>query len=84
MARAVQYTIRGIPRDVDRALRQRARQSGKSLNETAIDMLREGLRINGSQRERHEFDDLIGSWVEDPAFEEAMADQDRIDEGMWR
>ena len=35
----MQYTIRGIPPTVDTALRQRAGQTGKSLNEAAVDAL---------------------------------------------
>ncbi len=34
-----QYTIRNIPSRVDRALRQRARASGKSFNQTVLDAL---------------------------------------------
>jgi hypothetical protein len=27
---------------------------------------------------------LAGTWVEDPAFDEAIADQDKIDPDMWK
>ena len=33
----MQYTLRRIPRDLDKALRQRARKEGRSLNEIAIE-----------------------------------------------
>jgi len=39
----MQYTIRQVPKEVDRALRARARTSGKSLNETAVAVLAEAL-----------------------------------------
>ena len=28
--------------------------------------------------------DIAGTWVEDPAVDAALADQDRIDEDLWR
>lgn len=28
--------------------------------------------------------DLAGTWTEDPEFDRAIADQDRIDEDLWR
>lgn len=33
---------------------------------------------------RRDLSDLAGSWVEDPAFEEAMIDQDQIDPALWK
>ena len=35
----MQYTIRGVPPVVDDALRMRARETGRSLNEVVIDAL---------------------------------------------
>jgi len=37
--KAIQYTIRSVPEPVDRYLRKRARQSGKSLNQIIIEEL---------------------------------------------
>jgi hypothetical protein len=28
--------------------------------------------------------DVVGTWQEDPEFDQAIADQDRIDERLWR
>ena len=28
--------------------------------------------------------DIAGTWVEDPAFDEAMRDQDQVDPEMWK
>jgi len=38
-----QYTIRNVPRHVDRALRKRATETGKSLNQVALEALIEEL-----------------------------------------
>ena len=79
-----QYTIRAVPDTVDAALRERARREGKSINQAAIDALREGLGLNGGERVYHDLDDLIGTWVEDPAFDEAIEYFEQIDEDLWR
>ena len=80
----MQYTIRGIPLTVDVALRERARAAGKSLNEVAIEALTEGAGVAGTPRKRRNFDHIAGTWQEDKAFDEAIADQDRIDEDLWK
>lgn len=80
----MQYTIRGIPPAVDSALRERARQTGKSLNEAALEALAEGAGVTGSPRKRRDLSDIAGTWVEDPEFDAAIADQDRIDDNLWK
>ncbi len=35
----IQYTIRNIPPTVDRVIRKRSKQSGKSFNQTVVDLL---------------------------------------------
>jgi hypothetical protein len=80
----VQYTIRGIPPVVDAALRERARATGKSLNEVAIEALAKGAGVSATPRKRRNLDDIVGSWKEDEAFDEAIADQRQIDEDLWK
>ena len=43
----MQYTIRRIPRAVDDAIRERARATGKSLNEAVVDTLAQGAGVQG-------------------------------------
>lgn len=80
----MQYTIRGIPSAVDAALRQRARAHGKSLNEAVVDALTEGAGMAGTPRKRRDLSDIAGTWKADKGLESALADQDRIDEDLWR
>jgi len=80
----MQYTIRGIPETLDAALRERARAGGKSLNEVAIEALIEGAGVASTPRKRRNFEHIAGTWKEDKAFDEAIADQDRIDEELWK
>jgi hypothetical protein len=32
----------------------------------------------------HDLDALAGTWEDDPEFDRAIADQDRVDEALWR
>jgi hypothetical protein len=80
----MQYTIRNIPPAVDKALRKRARAAGKSLNEVAVEALRDGAGLAATPRPRRDVSDLIGSWKPDQELLDAIADQDRIDEEMWK
>ncbi len=41
----MQYTIRSIPEDLDRVLRQRAKRSGKSLNQVALEVMNTGAGL---------------------------------------
>ncbi len=80
----MRYTIRGIPERVDRALRERARAEGKSLNEAAIAALAEGAGVAGQRRKRRDLSDIAGTWHAEKAVDSALADQDRVDEDLWR
>ena len=82
--RCMQYTIRGIPLAVDAAIRQRARAGGKSLNEAAVDALMEGAGLAGKPHKRRDLADIAGAWKSDKATESALADQDLVDEDLWR
>lgn len=82
--KAIQYTIRSIPPEVDRALRQQARREGKSLNDVALEALARATGASNGEVIPHDLDHLIGTWIEDPKFDEVMAAQRQIDPEMWR
>lgn len=79
----IQYTLRQIPPALDEALRRRSREAGKSLNQTAIEVLRSGLALAGDSIRHRDLDFMAGSWVEDAAFDEAIGSQDRVDPKLW-
>lgn len=56
-----QYTIRSIPPKLDEALRQRAHQSGKSLNEVSIEALSRGAGFSADSTTYDDLDWFIGS-----------------------
>jgi plasmid stability protein len=80
----MQYTIRGIPPEVDEAVRERAKAEGKSLNDVAVEALAEGLGVSGEDRVRRDLSDVAGSWKRDVGTEAALTAQDEVDEGLWR
>ncbi|GIU75100.1 MAG: hypothetical protein KatS3mg004_2187 [Bryobacteraceae bacterium] len=80
-SRTRHYTIRGVPPEVDAALRRKARQRQQSLNRVVIDEL---TRAVIGRPIRADFSDLVGKWTPDPAFDEILAAQRQIDPEKWR
>ena len=80
-AEPVQYTIRGIPPEVDRALRAKAARRKKSLNQLILDEL---TAVTMGAPRRADFSDLVGAWTPDPAFDEILASQRQIDPEQWK
>lgn len=80
----MQYTLRNIPPSLDRALRQKARREGRSLNEVAVEALRRAMGLGDEPVRHRSLKGIRGTWREDPEFDAALAEQDRIDEELWR
>ena len=79
-----QYTIRAVPAEVDRALRQRARREAKSLNAVVVEALTRSLGLEAEPVRHTDLDHLIGTWQEDPEFDRAVADFERVDHEAWK
>lgn len=79
--RDLQYTIRGIPPDVDRALRRKAASRKQSLNQLIFDEL---TAATVGTRKKADFTDLLGRWTPDPAFDEIVALQRQVDPDKWK
>lgn len=80
----MQYTLRNVPPLLDEALREKAREEGKSLNEVTIEALLVGVGLAGQPVKRRDLSDIAGSWVNDPATDEILQEQRRIDPELWR
>lgn len=78
---SVDYTIRGIPPEVDHALRLRAVRQKKSLNRVVVEELTRSL-IGKSVKV--DFMDLVGQWQPDAGFDEIIATQRQIDAEHWK
>ncbi len=84
MSKPIQYTIRGISKRTDSVLREMAAEEGVSLNTVALSLLDSAAGQGGEGSRAHDLDSLSGSWVADPAFDEAIKAFDQIDPGLWR
>ena len=82
--RCMQYTIRNIPKALDVMLRDRAKKEGKSLNQMVIQTLARAMGFSSEPVRQRDLSPFAGTWLEDPEFDRAIEDQDRIDEDLWR
>lgn len=80
-ARSLQYTIRGVPPEVDRVLRLKAARNKQSFNQVLLDEL---TRATVGRPVRADFTDLVGKWTPDAAFDEVIASQRQIDRDKWQ
>ena len=80
----MQYTLRNIPKSVDRALREKARREGRSLNEVTIELVSLALGLKEQVLRQRDLADIAGTWVKDLRTEAALEEQRRIDPELWR
>lgn len=79
-----QYTVRSVPERLDRELRKRARQEDKSLNTVILEILADAVGSREMSAVHHRLDKYSGSWIDDPEFDRAMEEFDRIDGEDWK
>ena len=79
----MQYTIRNVPPGIDKAIKARAKQLGKSVNEVALEAL---ARSIGEPIRRRSLRRMPGSWspAEARDFERFLAGHRAIDEELWK
>jgi hypothetical protein len=78
---AIQYTVRGVPAEVDRALRERSKRQNVSINQVILDEL---TKATIGRRQVADFSDLVGRLQPDPLFDEIVESQRTIDPGDWK
>lgn len=81
---AIQYTIRGVTPALDRCIRKKAAHEGQSLNTIAMALLERGLGLSGDAVRYTDLDDLAGTWVDDPSFDDAVARLHRVEPDLWK
>lgn len=84
MRKSIQYTVRGVSERTDCVLREMAAEEGVSLNTVALSLLDAATEHGGERSRSHDLDALSGSWVADPAFDEAVKTFDQIDPSLWQ
>ncbi len=83
--KSLQYTVRGVPRSVDRALREKSRRERKSFNRVMVEALAKEAGISvGEPTLYTDLDPLVGKWLKDPATEAALEEMRRVDEADWK
>lgn len=81
--KTLQYTIRNIPEPFDQALRKRARLSGKSFNQTVLDVLAVGITGSHADSLPSNFEWLFNSGGLDKEFDQAITDLSKPDKSLW-
>ncbi|OIP90149.1 MAG: antitoxin [Syntrophobacteraceae bacterium CG2_30_61_12] len=82
-------TIRGVEPEVADKLRLAAAEQGKSINQLALEMVKEGLGLKQARTFSREYDDmdhLFGRWNDDEFREiHAKIEQERqVDQELWK
>ena len=81
-------TVRNIPPDVAKAVKEKARKEGLSLNRAVVSLLEEaaGVATRTKPVVHHDLDHLAGTWSQEEydEFMEALREQRQIDPEMWK
>jgi plasmid stability protein len=81
-------TIRGLDDMTIKALKDKAKQDGSSINAALLKILRKELGLDKKQHTAvyHDLDHLAGTWdKKDLAeFQKNVKDFEKIDEKMWK
>jgi hypothetical protein len=79
----MQYTLRNVPPEVDRALKAQAKQLGKSVNQVAVEAL---ARSVGQPVRVRSLRGMPGRWTKKDAagLDAFLAEHRRIDDELWR
>lgn len=79
----MQYTIRNIPPELDRAIKARAKELGKSVNQVVLEVLAQRL---GQPVRRRDLRKMPGAWSRQEALKfDLFLEQERaIDEELWK
>lgn len=76
-------TIRGVPEDLHELLLEEKERTGKSLNQTVIDLLRE--RLGADSPRRNGLARFAGGWSQTDfdEFQRSTAAMEDIDRDLW-
>lgn len=80
-------TLRGIDEAIAKALKERAKKEGTSVNALTLKLIKEKLGIEKKKRcvPHHDLDHLAGTWTDQDVaeFEQAAAEFEKV-EAMWK
>ena len=78
------YVIRDIPEDLDKAPRDKATAEGKTVAVATMDVLRRGLLIGLPTIKHRDLSDLCGASQTDPDMDRALEEFERVDTEQWK
>ena len=88
MRRSRMMTIRGLDETTMKALKDKAKQDGSSINAALLKILRKELGIEKKRHTviYHDLDHLAGTWDKKDLseFQKKVEDFEKIDEKMWK
>ena len=78
----MQYTIRNVSAELDRALKQHAKKSGKSVNQLVLEALAQRV---GQPIKRRSLRNMPGEWSRRDAarFDRFLGEHRQIDDELW-
>lgn len=81
---ARQYTIRNVPDEVDRTLRRRVKETGRSFNQIALDALTIGA--GETSRPKRDLSEIVGSLSKRDAerMDGEVRRQRQIEPDLWK
>ncbi len=82
-------SIHGIDKETEKAIKERAKADGKSVNKIVKELIAKSLGMGAQGRgtdKREEFVDLCGAWTGEEAAEflERIEDLEAVDPKDWR
>ena len=79
----MQYTVRGIPEEVDKAARECAKREGLSLNEVLLRALRTALGVEANPEAKRDLSDVAGQCSIDEETRAFFDEQRQVDPEVW-
>lgn len=79
----MQYTIRNVPPELDRAIKARAQKLGRSVNQVALELLGQGLAQPVRYRNLRQ---MAGEWTaaEAAEFDVFLEEHRQLDPEQWK
>jgi hypothetical protein len=81
-------TVRNLPPEVAKAVKEKARKEKLSLNKAVVRLLEEATGVEKGKKKilHHDLDRFAGTWseAEYQEFREAMKEHRQIDPEMWK
>ena len=81
-------TVRNLPPEVAKAVKEKARKEKLSLNKAIVRLLEEATGVEKGKKKvvHHDLDRFFGTWTKEEAdaFDEAMREHRQIDPEMWK